>query len=390
MPQNLLTDAKIRAATVAEGKRVAKLFDGEGLELWVFPVKRKPGRPMKGAALFARRWRFTYRRPNGGRKNTLSVGAGGGDYPAVSLAAARELASNLRRQLAAGIDPGERRKADKQAREHAAANTFNHVADEWLAKQRALDGKHARAEVTLGKLVWLLSLVRPDIGALPVGDITPDAALAALKKIEARRRYDTARRCRATASRVYKLAIATGRAQSDPFASLTGDDVLTPPPGKNRVAITDPEAFGRLLHDIDGYHGVPGTRLALKLLTLAGLRPGELRQLRWSWMRENAGHPAICIPASVMKMRREHRVPLSRQAVVLLDELRLLTGWTASDGQTAANADFIFPCSRPRRLVGKDGKPSKRPLSRPMGEGALGSALKRLGYESSVHVPHGF
>jgi integrase len=233
-------------------------------------------------------------------------------------------------------------------------------------------------------------LLRPDIGALPVGDITPMQALAALKKIETRGRYDTARRCRATASRVYKLAIATGRAQSDPFASLTGNDVLTPPPGKNRAAITDPEAFGRLLHDIDGYHGASETRLALKLLTLTALRPGELRQLRWSWIRENGGHPAICIPASVMKMRREHRVPLSRQAVELLEELLLLTGWTASDERTAANADFIFPCSQPRRVIGKDGKRSKRPLSRPMSQGALGSALKRLGYDSTVHVPHGF
>jgi hypothetical protein len=116
MPQHLLTDAEIRAATIAEGKRVAKLFDGEGLELWIFPVKQKPGRPKKGAALFVRRWRFTYRRPIGGGKNTLAVGDRGGDYPAVSLAAARELANQLRRQLAAGIDPGEQRKADKQAR----------------------------------------------------------------------------------------------------------------------------------------------------------------------------------------------------------------------------------------------------------------------------------
>jgi integrase len=128
----------------------------------------------------------------------------------------------------------------------------------------------------------------------------------------------------------------------------------------------------------------------LKLLALMALRPGELRQMRWSWVRENAGHPAICIPAAVMKMRREHRVPLSLQAVAVLDELQRLTGWTASGDRNAADADFIFPCSQPRRTVGKDGQPVKRPAMRPMSEGALGSALKRLGYKSTEHVPHGF
>jgi hypothetical protein len=226
MPQNLLTDAEIRTATVPEGKRVAKLFDGEGLEVWVFPIKRKPGRPKKGTQQFARRWRFTYRRPTGGGKNTIAVGASGGDYPAVGLAAARELANALRRQLAEGIDPGQKRKADKQAREHAAANTFNHVADEWLAKQRAIKGDAERSSVTLDKLTWLLSLVRPDIGARPIAEITPMQCLAALKKIEARGRYDTARRSRATMSRVFKLAVATGRAVNDPTAALLGDDVF--------------------------------------------------------------------------------------------------------------------------------------------------------------------
>ena len=386
MARNLLTDADVRTSTCLEGKRIAKLFDGEGLELWVSPIKRKPGRPRKGAASvqFVRRWRFSYR--FAGKRNSLSVGS----YPTVPLATARDKVEELRRQIAAGEDPAARRKADKRALEHAAANTFNAIADEWLAKQRALDGKHARAEVSVAKLTWLLDLVRPDIGELSVGEISPMQCLAALKKIEKRGRFDTARRCRSTMSRVFKMAMATGRAASDPTSALIGDDVLTPPAGKNRAAITDPTLFGRLLRDVETYHGAPETRLALKLLALTALRPGELRQLRWSWIGESAGQRAICIPAGMMKMRKEHRVPLSTQAAAIVEELRALSGWSASDGRTAANADFIFPCSQPRRVVGKDGKPSKRPLSRPMSEGALGSALKRLGYESTVHVPHGF
>jgi integrase len=172
--------------------------------------------------------------------------------------------------------------------------------------------------------------------------------------------------------------------------ALVGDDVLTSPPGNNRTAIVEPIVLGRLLRDIEGYHGTPETQLALMLLTLMALRPGELQQMRWSWVRENAGHPAIYIPAAVMKIRREHRVPLSLQAVAVLDELRRLTGWTASEGRNAADGDFIFPCSQPRRTVGKDDQPVKRPAIRPMSEGALGSALKRLGYKSTEHVPRGF
>ena len=86
------------------------------------------------------------------------------------------------------------------------------------------------------------------------------------------------------------------------------------------------------------------------------------------------------LTAKIMKMRREHLVPLSRQAVAVLIELRELTGW----------GEFVFPCAQPRRTVGRDGQPSKRPSHRPMSEGALNSALKRLGYQSDIHVPHGF
>jgi integrase len=386
MARNLLTDADVRTSTCPEGKRVAKLFDGEGLELWVSPVKRKAGRPKNGAASvqFVRRWRFSYR--VAGKRNSLSVGT----YPTVSLAVAREKAEELRRQMAAGHDPAARRKADKRALEHAAANTFSAIADEWLAKQRMLDGKHARAEVSLAKLTWLIDIVRPDIGALLVGEITPMQCLAALKKIEARGKFDTARRCRSTLSRVFKMAVATGRAAFDPTSALIGNDVLTPPAGKNRPAVTDPILFGCLLRDIEAYHGAPETRLALKLLALTAMRPGELRQLRWSWIGENAGQPAICVPAPVMKMRKEHRVPLSRQAVGVVEELRALTGWTATEDRIKADADFVFPCSQPRRTVGREGKPSKRPFARPMSENALGSALKRLGYKAEQHVPHGF
>src|SRR5579872_836371 len=379
MARNLLNDADARAATAPEGKRVAKLFDGEGLDLWVTPVKPRRGRPRKDSPKFIRRWRFSYRFAS--KRNSISLGA----YPTVTLADARKKAEELRRQLTDGKDPSAQRKAQKQAQAVAHATTFAAVADEWLEKQKALSGDARRSESTIGKLAWLLSLVRPHVGHLQIGEITPMQCLATLKKVEARgrrgrTRNETARRCRETMSRVFRMAVATGRSQFDPTASLVGDDVLTPPSRNSYAAIIEPTAFGRLLRDIDAYHGATETRLALQLIALTALRPGELRQLRWSWIAIDSTEPAVTLPAEIMKMRREHRIPLSRQAVAILAELRELTGW----------GEFVFPCAQDRKTVGRDGQPSKRPSLRPMSEGALNSALRRLGYESDVHVPHGF
>jgi Arm DNA-binding domain len=215
MARNLLNDADVKAATAPEGKRVAKLFDGEGLELWVTPIRPRRGRPRRDAPKFIRRWRFSYR--FAGKRNSVSLGA----YPTVTLAEARKKAEELRRLLTAGKDPSAQRKAQKQAQAVAHATTFAAVADEWLEKQKALSGDAQRSESTLGKLTWLLLLVRPHLGNLQIGEITPMQCLAALKKVEARGRHgqarnETARRCRETTSRVFRMAVATGRAQFDP------------------------------------------------------------------------------------------------------------------------------------------------------------------------------
>jgi hypothetical protein len=160
MARHFLTDAACRTATVPDGAKLVKLNDGEGLFLLVAPVKRHSGRPRKDAPKFTRRWRFAYR--FGGRQNTLALG----DYPTVTLAVARAKAEDARKLLAAGNDPSAHRKAAK----HAVANTFDAVADEWLEAQRE---RRDLSETTLGKLKWLLSLVRPRLGRLPVAEITP-------------------------------------------------------------------------------------------------------------------------------------------------------------------------------------------------------------------------
>lgn len=187
---------------------------------------------------------------------------------------------------------------------------------------------------------------------------------------------------------MFSYAVAEGLREFDPAAAFAKSGHLTPPPTKSYAAIVEPNAFGALLRSIDGYDGTKETRLALQLLALTALRPGELRQLRWHWIADDTKKPAITLPAEVMKMRREHRVPLAKQAVAILAQLREMTGWSTMHAE--AGADYFFPNAQPRRVVGKDGKPSKRPALRPMSEGALGSALRRLGYASDTHVPHGF
>jgi integrase len=166
--------------------------------------------------------------------------------------------------------------------------------------------------------------------------------------------------------RVFKLAVNTSRANFDPTATLVGEDVLARPTTQHRAAITEPKAFGALLRAVGGYDGAPETRFGLQLLALTALRPGELRQLRWTWVSEHGGAPAISLPAELMKMRRPHVVPLSKQAAAILTALRELTG----------GSEFVFPSSRSH--------------VRPMSEGTLGAALRRLGYSSTEHVPHGF
>lgn len=387
-----LKDALCRNAIPEPGKTVRKLTDegtGNGaLQLWIVPPKPKKGRPRKdaprGAAAFIRRWVLDYRH-NGARKRlTLGTFMDGRTARVVMpLSEAREKADDLRRLLRDGKDPA----AVKEAAKVAVGNTFGLIADEWLAAQKPLV-----TEDTHDKQVWLVSLARSALGARPIAEITAAECLTVLKRLHARSNYDTVRRLRAVMSNIFRLAMSDGRASSDPADALRGHVALKSPQTREKTAgkgsgsfaaILEPEAFGALLRDVAGYHGQKETRLALQLLTLTWLRPVELRKLRWGWVGENAGEPAITLPASLMKMRREHRVPLSRQAVAIIGELREMNSATGPD-------DFVFPCSQPRRRVGKRGKPSKRPTVRPLSEGALGSALKRLGYSGEQHTPHGF
>jgi integrase len=167
---------------------------------------------------------------------------------------------------------------------------------------------------------------------------------------------------RATIGQVFRYAVATGRAVTDPTSALKG--ALAAPIVQNRAAIIDPKAFGGLLRATAGYQGAPETRLALELLALTFVRPGELRAAEWAEFDLEAGVWAI--PAEKMKMKRPHRVPLAPQAITILRELQELAG----------QGKFLFP--------------SVRSVARCMSENTINAALRRLGFAKDEMTGHGF
>ncbi len=332
----MLTDLEIRQAKPRE--RDYKLSDYDHLYLLVRP---------NGSKL----WRVGYR--FGGKQKSLALGA----YPTVTLADAREKRDAARKLLANGTDPGLKRRLEKIAAA-AGGNTFREVAEEFLEKQV----REKRAETTLKKNRWLLEPAFQTFGTRPIGEITAPELLHACKKFQNRERYESARRMRTVAGMVFRYAIATGRATRDISRDLDG--ALISPPVKHRAAVTKPSEVGALLRATDGYTGQPTTRIALQMLALVFVRPGELRHARW---REFDLPEAVWkIPAETMKMDRPHRVPLAKQVINLLNELRPITG----------EGEFLFPAITSVR--------------RAMSENTMNSALRRLGYGKEEATPHGF
>ena len=332
-----LTDMEIR--TAKPGARLVKFSDGGGLQLWLMPDG-------------AKRWRFAYRLA--GLQKVLAIGV----YPATGLREAREARDAAKRLLVDGQDPAIAKKLAKAAKAAANANTFEAIAAELLDKKR----REAKAEKTLSKLEWLLSLARPAIGPRPITEITAPEVLAVLRGVESRGTHETAHRLRATIGEVFRFAVATGRAESDPTGALKG--ALTAPTVNHRAAIIEPKAFGGLLRAIAGYDGGPETRAALELLALTFVRPGELRAAEWAEFDLEAAVWAI--PAEKMKMKRPHRVPLAPRAVAILRELQGITG----------GGKFLFP--------------SIRSTARCMSENTINAALRRLGFAQDEMTGHGF
>jgi integrase len=334
-----LTDTAIRRAKpIAKPIRIA---DSAGLYLEVSP---------SGGKL----WRFKYRFDR--KQKLLALGA----YPAISLASARDRRDQARKMLAEGIDPGEQRKAAKAVRAGLAANTFEVIGREWYAKTAPM-----LAENTKSKLLRFLETdVFPWIGARPIASLAAADLIRVIERIEQRGALDIARRVHNYMGRIFRYAVGRGLATRDPSRDIELKDILPPEDVQHHASVTDPKAVGGLLRAIDGFTGAFGTRCALRLAALAFVRPGELRHAEWTEFDFEKAEWRI--PAGKMKMKEQHIVPLSDQAVGILREIQPLTG----------TGRYVFP--------------SERGGGRPMSDNTINAALRRMGYAKEEMTGHGF
>ncbi|MEW6168880.1 MAG: tyrosine-type recombinase/integrase [Pseudomonadota bacterium] len=335
----MLADLSVKRAKPRE--KPYRLTDGGGLYLEIFP---------NGSKL----WRLKYRRIDG-KETRISLGA----YPEVPVARARVKRDQIKlRRKEEGIDPAVERKLERLRAKLAAGDTFEAVAREWHERQRP-KWRDSHADKIIH---WLEMDIFPWLGARPTQDIGAQELLAVLRRIEGRGAVEKAHRARNICGQVFRYAVATGRAITDPAAALRG--ALAPVKTTHHASLIEPRAVGELLRAIDGYRGSLVSRCALQLAPLVFVRPGELRQAEWAEINfENAEWR---IPGEKMKMGDPHIVPLATQALAILYELRPLTG----------NCRYVFPGERSRK--------------RPMSENTVNAALRRLGYTTDQMTGHGF
>lgn len=341
-----LKDTAIRSAKAKT--RPYKLADGGGLFLLVNPNGSKW-------------WRLKYRID--GKEKLLSFGV----YPAVSLGDARRSRDEARKLIAAGGDPSTARRAAREQRLADASNTFRALATEWLQLK-----VEELAPGTYNKARWMLeTFAYPRIGAMALTAIRPKDVLMVLRDLESTDKLETMHRVKARISEVFRLAISTGRADSDPTRDLRGQ-VKAKRATKHHAALTDPKEIGHLLRAIDGYRGSAETGAALRLAPLLFVRPGELRSAEWPQFDMDGVAPSWRYLAT--KTKTNHIVPLSVQAVAILRELQPLTD--ASSNVRDGLPRYVFPSVRTR--------------ARPMSENTVNAALRRLGYSGDQVTGHGF
>jgi len=332
----MLTVVQIQSLKPAE--RPFKVFDSDGLYLLVQP---------SGALL----WRFRYRCCGIERKLSL------GSFPDVTLQQARRKRDAAKGELEDGIDPVEEKRQKRLQDELAAKTTFGLVAEEYIQKME----REARAPATIKKARWFLELLG-GLSKRPIASVTPHELLDVLKRVERRGHHETAVRLRAFAGRVFRYGFATLRTEKNPADILRG--ALTVPRVKHHAAIVEPKKVGELLRAIEDYKGRPETLYALRLAPHVFLRPGELRQAKWTEI--DFAEKVWRVPAERMKMKQPHAVPLSRQVLFILQDLRSL----------ARSSEFLFPALHT----------TKHPIS----ENTMNVALRRLGFEHDEMTSHGF
>lgn len=275
-----------------------KLFDGGGLYLEV-------------TAKGSRYWRMKYR--FGGKEKRLAFGV----FPTVTLAEAREMRNQAKKVLAAGGDPGEIKKEEKAIQKLNTGNTFEAIAREWHKSKADRWSLRYRDEIidTFEKDIF------PYIGKRPIAEIKPLELLETLRKMEKRGALEKMRKVRQRCGEVYRYAIITGRAEYNPAPDLA--TALTPPK-KQHFPFLSAEELPYFLKDLAGYTGSVITKTATKIILLTAVRTQELRFARWQDIDLEKGIWEI--PAEVMKMKRPHIVPLSKQVIELFNSLKPLSG----------------------------------------------------------------
>lgn len=336
METNKLSDVKIRSAKPEE--KTYLMSDGEGMYLEVTP---------KGGKW----WRFKYRFDK--KQKRLSLGT----YPSTGLKEARVKRAHFRKLLAAGVDPGAERKAEKAAIDVARSNTFAGVAEEWAAKKVLSETWTSTTEKK--RRGWLENGLIAYLGERPIAEITPAELWETLQHTQKTSGY-TANRLRGMASEIFNFAMATGRTESNPALPLQGQ--IAAKKEKHRLAILEPDQIGRMLRKIASCDAMPTTKAAAQLAPLVFVRPGELRHAEWSEI--DLKKAEWNIPAEKMKMREPHLVPLSRQAVAILEGVLPFTG----------SSRYVFEGVKP---------------GLPISDNTLNKLLKTLGYEGKM-TQHGW
>ena len=321
------------------GEKARKMFDGRGLYLEVAPSGGKW-------------WRLKYRFDN--KEKRLSLGT----YPEVPLKAARERCDEARRLLANGIDPSEHRKAEKTARAERSRNSFEAIAREWYSKYVPTWSSSHSSRV-IGRLE---RDIFPWMGGEAIAGINAPLLLQTVRRVEQRGALETAHRLLGICSQVFRYAIATGRVRYNPVGDLRG--ALPPVKGKHFASVTEPEQVGRILKALDGYEGTLPVRCALRFASLVFVRPGELRHAQWEDIDLDKAEWRFL----VTKTDTQHIVPLSRQAVEILKELKPLTG----------HGQYVFPSARSYKG------------DRPMSDNAILAAMRCMGVSKEEMTCHGF
>lgn len=316
-----------------------KYFDGGGLFLFI---------PTSGSKL----WRMAYR--FNGKSKLLSFG----EYPTISLRDARARREEAKQLIAKDIDPSEHKREVRQAKIDAERNSFENIAREWHETRMAeFSEKHQ------GTVMYRLeTYIFPAIGKVGITKLETQDIMAVVKLLEQKGNYETSRRLLQIISQVFRYAVITGKAKHNIAADMRG--ALRPRKVTHRAALVEPEKVGQLLRDIDDYEGYFPLVCALKLAPLVFTRPTELPAAQWKEFDLEAAEWRI--PAERMKMRQQHIVPLSEQALAVLRDLYAFTG----------GGKYLFP--------------STRTETRPIADATMLNALRRMGYQKHEMSVHGF